>query len=547
LSSAIGFLFCKFWNRDKLKGFFCLKRLILKHLEMKKIKLYSIYTDEAAALKDIFLDTLQDDWELHISHWGKAGQDGDWGTPAFVELVKKKVAYIIETIKENTDDIIIWSDIDIQFFGKCSDTILKSLSGNDIVFQAERWPAKEINAGFMAIRCNEKTLLFFETVLNFEIEKLRFFEQTAINKILKEQTVDLDWDVLPNQIWAPSHGGFPPSDILLHHANCTEPRIINGKRMGSIERKIMQFKGIRKHLETRRKNAAQTDRGCVFFNFGDAYALRLLVSIFSLRQVYSGPITTILARDDAGAYLKGQLDQLGSEVVFVDQISKSWDRHNLFYKSPYRTTLNFDSDLIFQKPIDELWEPLEREGVLVTRFYPAPYGVDGTAGKPGWANRMQHLEDVSELVDPETYTAAVRRMLDERIDINIGVMGIARPLGDAFLADWAERMERGRVKRIQLMDEMLAVALSAQHRHFLAEEKWNCPADEFFRRTNLADAHVIHYFADGNQVHGILLGRNPRSWAGKKWYKTYQQAARYIDLRRWVRSDPIRQRHPGFA
>ena len=294
-----------------------------------------------------------------------------------------------------------------------------------------------------------------------------------------------------------------------------------------------------------RKNVAQTDRGCVFFNFGDAYALRLLVALFSLRQVYSGPVTTILARDAAGAYLKGQLEQLDSEVVFVKQISKSWDRHSLFFKSPYRTTLLFDSDLLFQKPIDELWGPLEREGVLVTRFYPAPYGVDGTASRPGWANRMKHLEDVRELVDATTYADAVRRLLDERIDVNVGVMGISRPLGDTFLTDWAERMERGRSTRIQLMDEMLAVALVAKHRHFLTDEKWNCPADEFFRRTNLADAHVIHYFADGNQVYGIHLGRNPASWAGKKWYKAYRQAAQHIDLSRWVRADPTR--HTGFA
>jgi hypothetical protein len=286
------------------------------------------------------------------------------------------------------------------------------------------------------------------------------------------------------------------------------------------------------------KSVSETDRGCVFFNFGDAYALRLLVSVYSLRRFYDGPITTFLARDAAGARLQDQLEQLGSDVVFVDEFSKSWDRHRLFLESPYTATLAFDSDLIFLAPIDGLWEPLEREGVLVTRFHPAPYGVDGAPGRPGWANRMALLEGVRGLVDADTYTEAVRRLLDERIDVNVGVMGIARPRGEAFLADLSDGMKRGQSSRIVLLDEMLTVALLPKHRHFLADEKWNCPADEFFRRTNLADARVIHYFADGCRVHGMRLGRNPATWAGRKWYAVYHEAGKHLDLKRWERGDP---------
>ncbi len=281
------------------------------------------------------------------------------------------------------------------------------------------------------------------------------------------------------------------------------------------------------------------DRGCLFFNFGDAYALRLLVSVFSLRRVYDGPITAVLTRDSrVSARLRDQLEQLNCNVVFLDRISKSLDRHLLFRESPYTTTLVFDSDLLFFEPIDELWDPLEREGVLVTRFFPAPYGVDGSSSRPGWANRVALLKGVRELVDADTYTEAVRRLLEERIDVNVGVMGISVPKGEAFLSDWSERMEWGRSARITLLDEMLVVALISKHRHFLAEEKWNCPADEFFRRTNLAEAHTIHYFADGIRVHGIRLGRNPATWAGKKWYETYRQASRRLNLGAWERIDP---------
>lgn len=276
----------------------------------------------------------------------------------------------------------------------------------------------------------------------------------------------------------------------------------------------------------------------MYFSFGAGYALRLLVSIFSLRQHYDGPVTVFLAPDRRVDALRRPLEQLVCDVRIFDDISKSGSRHRIFLESPYDATLVLDSDTIITAAVDDLWEPLEREGVLLTRFHPPPYGVGGTADRPGWNNRVVMLEQVRHLVDEATYADAVHRLTHNRIDINVGVMGIARPRGEAFLADWAERMKRGRRRSITLLDEMLVVALSAKHRHYLAGEEWNCPADEFFRRSNLADARVIHYFADGARVMGIRLGRNPASWAGKKWFETYNLAARSMDLGRWTRLDP---------
>jgi hypothetical protein len=287
------------------------------------------------------------------------------------------------------------------------------------------------------------------------------------------------------------------------------------------------------------------DRGCVFFNFGNVYALRLLVSLFSMRQIYNGPITVFLAHDAAGAALRAQLERLDCEVAFVDRLSRSHDKHRLFHASPYRTTLLFDSDLIFQTTIDDLWGPLEGNGLLVTRFFPNPHGVDGSAACPGWANRLGLLEQVRELVDAETYATAARRLLKARIDVNVGVMGLSKPAGNPFLAAWTKLMEGKGVDRIRLLDEMLVIALLPRHGHFLADESWNCPADELFRRTNLADARIIHYFADGQRVRGLRLGRSRATWAGQKWYEAYRQAGRDLDLRRWTRLDPTFERPPS--
>ncbi len=215
---------------------------------MEKTKIYSIYTDEASELKEIFLRSIQDDWNINLKNFGQTNGNGNWGTPEFGQLMRKRIYYIISIIKENWYDVIVWADIDIQFFRKCSKLIEQAIDGMDILFQSENWPEKEVNAGFIVIRCNEKTLSFFETVWQKDLEKLEFFDQSAMNEILKENKIGLRWDILPSQFWARSHHDAPPKDIVLHHANCTNPVIRNGKEIGSIELKLEQYKNIRKYV-----------------------------------------------------------------------------------------------------------------------------------------------------------------------------------------------------------------------------------------------------------------------------------------------------------
>ena len=221
---------------------------------MEKIKLYSIYTDETRILRDIFLKSIKDDWEIDISYWGKVGEgEGDTWTPGWYEILEKRISFLIDKIKENWNEIIIWADIDIQFFGKCSRLINKRIIDKDILFLSEHWPKKEINGGFIVMRCNPKTLLFFESVLQSDIENLKYGDQSAMNNILRENIIDIKWDILPRQFWARSHSVNPPIDIVLHHANCTMPLVENDKKIGSMELKIKQLQRIKEYIVLRRR------------------------------------------------------------------------------------------------------------------------------------------------------------------------------------------------------------------------------------------------------------------------------------------------------
>ena len=192
---------------------------------MEKIKLYSIYTDDNLALKERFVSSLKDDWEIELKHWDALGQDQCcFGRLGFISLMRKRTEYYLDVIKGNQGRIVIFSDIDIQFFGKCNDVILETIKDKDLLFQSEHWPDLSINGGFIVVRCNQKSIALYQALLDRKFEKLPFYEQTAMNDILKENTIGLFWGILPKQFWAKSHGGVPPLDILLHHANACKPK-----------------------------------------------------------------------------------------------------------------------------------------------------------------------------------------------------------------------------------------------------------------------------------------------------------------------------------
>lgn len=155
-------------------------------------------------------------------------------------------------ILENRGKIIIWSDVDIEFFSRCTDLINTAIGGKGIVFQAEWWPRKEVNSGFAVMRCNERTLQLYQLVSEMHTENLPHANQSAINYILAQKKLHVFWDILPNQFWAMSHyqfdSSFSPADTVLHHVNCTAPVVCNGEKIGSVELKLHQMKNVKTFL-----------------------------------------------------------------------------------------------------------------------------------------------------------------------------------------------------------------------------------------------------------------------------------------------------------
>jgi len=205
------------------------------------VKVFGVFSEENKQLKDDwFLETLADDFELNFKNLGSSGgKDAGFSSDFWFSALRQRHEYICQAIRDNWGEIILCADMDIQFFGPCLPIIRASISEKDIVFQSERWPPTgEVNAGFVAIRCNDKTFDFYNRIALMEFEKMPLGDQSAINELLQEKSTNLRWGVFPAQIWARSHGCIPPDDIVVHHANCTFNTADKIKQLEFIRRMI---------------------------------------------------------------------------------------------------------------------------------------------------------------------------------------------------------------------------------------------------------------------------------------------------------------------
>jgi hypothetical protein len=211
-------------------------------LQQTSIKIYTCHTPSHAGIfEDYFLASLPGSLVLQ-SKVIAARESSDFGTPGFLQAIADKVELIKASINENIGSFIIWSDVDIVFLRDPAEEISAIVAGHpdtDLWFQRETSkPEKDVNAGFVVMRCTDKVDAFFRTVLALMRENPKLSDQDAINHLL-QGNCEVIWDYLPGEFYARSHGWPPKVRITLYHANCT---------MGedAVGQKVRQFGQLRK-------------------------------------------------------------------------------------------------------------------------------------------------------------------------------------------------------------------------------------------------------------------------------------------------------------
>lgn len=202
--------------------------------------MYTCYSRSHRVLLDnFFIPSIPEDVEINIEEQSQLCDTGKFRSDKWENAVSGKINYFINAIKKNIGEILIFSDCDVQFFGKIEEDILKEIEDYDFAFQDERGT---YCTGFFACKASENAVMFLEEVYD-KIQKYGG-DQEAVYYIINEHKY-IKAKKLSKKFW--THAGHnigPPDNILVHHANCMEG-IENKINLLDTVRKIVKEKSNR--------------------------------------------------------------------------------------------------------------------------------------------------------------------------------------------------------------------------------------------------------------------------------------------------------------
>lgn len=183
------------------------------------MKLYTIYTESHKEMyKNYFLKTLPNEFEVIANEIPQECPTGEFYESGWDKTCYRKIELYLKAAEENIGEAFVFSDVDIQFFGKIKDTLLEELGDFDIACQNDTGPY--YCSGFFICRGNERTInMFREMLKNYDKE-----DQTTLNnhihlsksKFLSHKFFTIGH--LLNTAWDGQEFELQ-SEMLMHHSN----------------------------------------------------------------------------------------------------------------------------------------------------------------------------------------------------------------------------------------------------------------------------------------------------------------------------------------
>lgn len=185
------------------------------------MKLYTIHSDSHDELyKSFFVPTLPKDLELHSSLIPQECETANFKEKGWKQTCYRKTEIFLKACEENTNDIFVFSDVDVQFFNNTIvDILLEELSDYDLACQYDTGYLPYCS-GFFVCRVNSRTKDLFYKINKLYIEEdqtsLNYYIKTCNAKFLSSRFYTVAQSI--GTVWIGQDFDIP-NNILMHHAN----------------------------------------------------------------------------------------------------------------------------------------------------------------------------------------------------------------------------------------------------------------------------------------------------------------------------------------
>jgi len=201
------------------------------------------------------------------------------------------------------------------------------------------------------------------------------------------------------------------------------------------------------------------EKGVVYQLMGNRYLHHAMVSIYSLRKYYNGPVCIQTPEVDGAPNRIAADKRLNLSVRELPRLkclnSIYVAKTTIHRHTPFQRNAYLDADTIVMGPIDELW-PKEGEFV-VTQFGNRKTNHGRVAGRINKWRGLAKVHVEEQLKNPKPSP-------------NAGVFGFDRE--DPFMDEWHELAWRG--ARLKIPCESSLNILYYKTRHRLLDDRYNC-------------------------------------------------------------------------
>ena len=200
-------------------------------------------------------------------------------------------------------------------------------------------------------------------------------------------------------------------------------------------------------------------KGVIYYNRGTKCIVRLLVSLYSLRKHYNGPISVVCAGTQEEWFLK-RIKELNADAIMMpdEEIGSLVLKASLWRYSPYDLTMYLDADTLIFKPIDEYFDYIDKNDFVTGNF--ANWITTG-------GMISSRIRDWSKVV-PEMIEPAIKF----GAAINTGINGWKKT--STLLPEWEKLTRLGYSGECttRIVDEIACQLLLPHHKCYIADTKW---------------------------------------------------------------------------